>query len=280
MRNSVNLPKKLQLEVYSYAAYLLNRSPIRSLKWLIPIGFVEQYLGNLVLKPSLNYLVPYGCRAYAYIKKQLKLEARLNYRAYIRYLVGYDSTNIFRIWHPKANTIISIRDVIFDMTKRYSPTENQLEATPEIVQTLQKLSLEVSDIVDEQETLAPLLTYETTIEKHGDTIIVEDQDNDQLVARTLPTLRDSPEPSQVATTLPATGLQPTEESSSTLTEPESTDILDQIDVVEELISRELASILILILTLPNLERPINLFTYPNQELKTGIIKGASTSNII
>ena len=60
------------------------------------------------------------------------------------------------------------------MTKRYSPTENQSEATPEIVQTLQKLSLEVSDTVDEWETLAPLLTYETTIEKYGDTIIVED----------------------------------------------------------------------------------------------------------
>ena len=71
-----------------------------------------------------------------------------------------------------------------------------------------------------------------------------------------------------------------EESSSTLTELESMDILDQIDVVEELISRELASILILILTLPNLERPINPFTHPNQELKTGIIKGALTSNII
>ncbi len=174
MRNSANLPKKLWLEVYSCAAYLLNRSPIRLLKWLTPIGFIEQHLSNLVLKPSLNYLVLYGCRAYAYIKKQPKLEARLNHRAYIRYLVGYNSTNIFQIWHLKVNTIILTRDVIFDMTKRYSPTKNQLEATPEIVQTLQKLSLEVSTIVDEQETPAPLLTYETTIEKHRDTIIVED----------------------------------------------------------------------------------------------------------
>jgi len=54
-----------------------------------------------------------------------------------------------------------------------------------------------------------------------------------------------------------------EESSSTLTELESMDILDQIDVVEELISRELASILILILILLNLERPINPFAYPD-----------------
>jgi hypothetical protein len=52
-----------------------------------------------------------------------------------------------------------------------------------------------------------------------------------------------------------------EESSSTLTELESTDILDRIDVVEELTSRELASILTL--TLLNVERLVNLFAYPD-----------------
>ncbi|PMD32437.1 hypothetical protein L207DRAFT_181341 [Hyaloscypha variabilis F] len=60
--------------------------------------------------------------------------------------------------------------------------ENQSEATPEIIQTLRTLSLEVSDTIDEWETPAPLLAYETTIEKYGDTIIVEDQNNDQLAA--------------------------------------------------------------------------------------------------
>jgi hypothetical protein len=52
-----------------------------------------------------------------------------------------------------------------------------------------------------------------------------------------------------------------EESSSTLTELESTDILDRIDMVKELTSRELA--LILILTLLNIERPVNPFAHPN-----------------
>jgi hypothetical protein len=35
-------------------------------------------------------------------------------RAHIGYLVGYNSTNIFRIWIPHQGVIISIRDVIFD----------------------------------------------------------------------------------------------------------------------------------------------------------------------
>jgi hypothetical protein len=44
----------------------------------------------------MNHLVPYGCRAYSYIKNRDKLE-KLEPRAHIRYLVRYDSTNIFRI---------------------------------------------------------------------------------------------------------------------------------------------------------------------------------------
>jgi len=32
----------------------------------------------------------------------------------IRYLVGYNSTNIFRVWIPHQGKVISIRDVIFD----------------------------------------------------------------------------------------------------------------------------------------------------------------------
>jgi hypothetical protein len=39
---------------------------------------------------------------------------KLDPRAYIGYLVGYDSTNIYRVWVPHKGTIISTRDVIFD----------------------------------------------------------------------------------------------------------------------------------------------------------------------
>src|SRR5712664_4029101 len=39
---------------------------------------------------------------------------KLNSRAHIGYLVGYDSTNIFRVWIPHRGEVISSRDVIFD----------------------------------------------------------------------------------------------------------------------------------------------------------------------
>lgn len=46
-------------------------------------------------------------------KKRLR---KLDPRAHIGYLVGYASTNIYRIWIPHKGVVISTRDVIFDET--------------------------------------------------------------------------------------------------------------------------------------------------------------------
>jgi hypothetical protein len=44
-------------------------------------------------------------------KEQLK---HLNPYNWISYLVGYDSTNIYRVWNPKSNHVVQMRDIIFD----------------------------------------------------------------------------------------------------------------------------------------------------------------------
>ena len=44
-------------------------------------------------------------------KKRLN---KLDPRAYIGYLVGYDSTNIYKIWIPYKGIVISTRDIIFN----------------------------------------------------------------------------------------------------------------------------------------------------------------------
>jgi len=44
-------------------------------------------------------------------KKRL---SKLDPQAYISYLVGYNSTNIYRIWILYKGIIISTRDIIFD----------------------------------------------------------------------------------------------------------------------------------------------------------------------
>jgi hypothetical protein len=53
---------------------------------------------------------------------------KLNPRAHIGYLVGYDSTNIFRVWIPHKGIVISTRDVIFDESTFF---EGEKEDQPE-----------------------------------------------------------------------------------------------------------------------------------------------------
>src|SRR2546421_8427574 len=59
----------------------------------------------------------FGCKAFAMtanaLKKTNRLQ-RLNPKAWIGYLVGYNSTNVYRIWNPVFNKIVLTRDVVFN----------------------------------------------------------------------------------------------------------------------------------------------------------------------
>ena len=53
---------------------------------------------------------------------------KLNPRAHIGYLVGYDSTNIYWVWIPHKGIVISMRDIIFNESTFFkSEKEDQLE---------------------------------------------------------------------------------------------------------------------------------------------------------
>ncbi|PSS23424.1 hypothetical protein M430DRAFT_98219, partial [Amorphotheca resinae ATCC 22711] len=47
-------------------------------------------------KPNLSYLYAFSYKAYALIKNIVRLN-KLELRAFIRYLVGYNSTNIYKV---------------------------------------------------------------------------------------------------------------------------------------------------------------------------------------
>jgi hypothetical protein len=123
MRISSNLPAKLWREVTHAAVYLYNRTPRYYYNWSTPY---ERFHMILALrnglqvkerKPQQAHLRVYGCKAYAatstYLAKKERLK-RLHPRNWIGYLVGYDSTNIYRVWNPKSNRVVRTRDVIFD----------------------------------------------------------------------------------------------------------------------------------------------------------------------
>jgi Reverse transcriptase (RNA-dependent DNA polymerase) len=122
MRLSAKLPHDLWVEMVHTAVYLYNRTPKAELGWESPYEHFYSWLADNHeiegrRKPQLAHLKAYGCKAYAMTAdaklKRNRLQ-KLNPRAHIGYLVGYDSTNIYRIWVPHRGEVISSRDVFFD----------------------------------------------------------------------------------------------------------------------------------------------------------------------
>ena len=112
MRIQAGLPKSLSNELICTAAYVLNRTPTEALAWKTPY---EVVWGT---KPKVQHMRPIGCRAYV-LNRSLKRADKLESRALIGHLVGYDSTNIFRIWLPTKDQVIRTRYVVFHPTKFY-----------------------------------------------------------------------------------------------------------------------------------------------------------------
>ncbi|XP_044723699.1 integrase core domain-containing protein [Hirsutella rhossiliensis] len=113
------LPTQLWREIYRAAVYLNNRTPKSGQKWKSPY---ENVTGK---KPPLEHLRAYGCKAFAMTttaQKKAERLKKLNPRAWIGYLVGYTSSNVYRVWVPTENKVISTRDVIFDERQLFDGT--------------------------------------------------------------------------------------------------------------------------------------------------------------
>ena len=124
MRLSANLPHILWRDIVFTATYLYNRTPRASNNWKSPYEAFHSYVFDKEevsgpRKPLLHYLRAYGCKAYTLIKSKgdpqyRRKRRKLDAKAHIGFLVGYESTNIYRIWIPHKKKVISVRDVIFD----------------------------------------------------------------------------------------------------------------------------------------------------------------------
>jgi len=75
-------------------------------------------------KPSGAHLYIYGARTYPLERNIPKF--KLDLKASIGYLVGYDSTNIYRIWVPSKRRVVSTRDVTFNEELTYKTKEKDL----------------------------------------------------------------------------------------------------------------------------------------------------------
>jgi hypothetical protein len=84
---------------------------------------------------------------------------KLDPRAHIGYLVGYDSTNIYRVWIPHKGIVISTRDVIFDEYTFF--TGERLDCSLELI-------LELDTLIEKVKI--------TTVESENESILWEDDE--------------------------------------------------------------------------------------------------------
>ena len=140
MRIGARLPEDLWPETVVTATYLVNRTPSKQLGWKTPLETLHVALGSQDPIPQIVHLKAYGCRAYA-LNHHLPRTKKLQPRAHIGYLVGYESSNIYRVWIPSERKVILTRDVTFDETLFYDSKEKDLagqlqERSETLVQTV------------------------------------------------------------------------------------------------------------------------------------------------
>ena len=110
MRLSSRFPHALWKEIISAATYLYNRTPKESLNWQTPYEALFSWLNTRQgmsgpVKPQVHHLRSYGCKCFVLIKSPEDPEypgrlQKLAPRAHIGFLIGYESTSIYRVWIP------------------------------------------------------------------------------------------------------------------------------------------------------------------------------------
>lgn len=106
-------------------------------------------------QPNIAHLRVYGCKAYS-LRKTIPRSHKLEERVLIGYLIGYDSTNIYRIWYPPNDRIVRVRDVIFDKSSKFSQKDlEQFRAAqqeePQATLIVPRMRLDEEDIIHTNE---------------------------------------------------------------------------------------------------------------------------------
>jgi hypothetical protein len=139
------LPKNLWSESYTAAVYIINRLPTKSLDWKTPYEVLRKAVGLVDTIPRAAHIRAYGCAAY-YRDTRVDQGDKIQPRCLIGYLVGYESSTVYRIWNPKTNRVVRARDVWFDKTKFYNPDDPyDLIKVPEKVKPM-RLTLKLPEL--------------------------------------------------------------------------------------------------------------------------------------
>ncbi|CAE7034426.1 hypothetical protein PTTW11_05430 [Pyrenophora teres f. teres] len=143
LRIQSRLPHKLWPHIVAHATRLLNRIPVQRKDWQTPFEMVH------ARQPDLSYVRIIGSRAYVLIKNRRDRPARakLQERALMGWLVGMEATNIYKIWIPQSNRVITSRDVRIDEKVLYDPQQSTapLERSQALSTLLNDIDMNESD---------------------------------------------------------------------------------------------------------------------------------------
>lgn len=159
MRGGAKLPEYLWPETTAAATYLNNRTPTAARGWKSPYElFHEAFREDESRVPDLSHLRSYGCKAYSMTTDaQLHCNRRrkLSPRAWIGYLVGYSSSNSYRIWNPINSQVFTTRDVIFNESEHFNGNIASLK--DDLLQLdLEEIQATIARLVSESQRLEPL----------------------------------------------------------------------------------------------------------------------------
>ena len=100
--------------------HLINRIPTQSNQWDSPLMAIQKLI-NQSIKNEISHLRVYECKTYSLLKgiDAPSRNQKMRPRAFIGYLIDYDSINIFRIWNSDKFEINDYRNVIFNEDEFY-----------------------------------------------------------------------------------------------------------------------------------------------------------------
>jgi hypothetical protein len=231
MRTSSKLPTHLWPEICRAAVYLANRTARNqphlsgdgAAVWKSPYEVFHTYIAHkngFVLNarlPEVSHLKVFGCKAFAMTaaqQKGMRRKKEFAPKAWIGFLVGYSGTGIYRIWNPRTDKIIRMRDVIFNEDERFNGDRNTLERDDLLSITTE----EISRMLKGLETLG---LSEENITENSQPVFSPDEDLWEAPREQSRNCDRGEEEAEIQDVIYVGGQEPDSDSESSLSDPPS-----------------------------------------------------------
>ncbi|KAI1522137.1 hypothetical protein PtrSN002B_012247 [Pyrenophora tritici-repentis] len=142
------------------------------------------------VRPDLSRLHAIGSRGFV-LNKHLPRGDKLEDRTFEGFLLGYDASNIYRVWLPATNRVIRVRDVRF-IDELYKDKPSTLPARPHVIETthIPEEEYDGDTIVVAQ----PITQRQATVTSSPLQKQIHQLPSPTITARGTPDPRDTPDP--------------------------------------------------------------------------------------